>query len=1347
MTSVIEKMAKIHALISVLIALFILQLCRGLASAQAVNASLEYRVRAFGALGDGKTKDTVAFQKALDSCAANGGGTVVVEPGNYLIGSIQLYAGTTLVLGKNAIIKGSPSAEDYPLIPVRFEGEMVQGRRALIYADHADNIAIVGPGSLVGDNKIGYLRNPRGPVMIELVNCSNVELNNFTDRYRRLWSIHLQYCENVAVRNLTIRTTQSNGDGIDVDSSTHVLIENCDMDTGDDSISLKSGRGMNAVRLARPTENVLIRDCSLGSAFAGIGIGSEMSGGIRNVRIENCDFPRGANAIFIKSRIGRGGYFENITGEYLRASAHTFLGISLTETGIVGADPVSGDDGIPEASKIAFDHVSVECQTLVDGSRISPIKPIDGLSISNIRGTSRRGITLANAVNVALRNINVTPIIGPLLQTRGVSGTGLEGADALRVPLMEDPDQLRKSFDQPPDETRPMVRWWWFGPAVTQPRLQKELEAMRKSGFGGFEVQPTYPLAIDGSVPGLVNLKFLSPEFLDDLGFVASKAKEIGLRMDLTMGSGWPYGGATISLNDSAGRLRVQRVSVGQNESAVEPPQLKAGDTILAAFDDSQHEIAIKDGAAQISAMQPATRFVTYFISGHTGMKVKRPAFGAEGNVLDHQTGAAVRDFIASVAEKEVAACGDNPPYAIFCDSLESFGENWTEHFLDEFQKRRGYDLRPLLPALITDIGPKTLDIRYDWGKTLTELFNENFVMEMRNFAQKYNTRFRIQAYGQPAAGEYSYLNADLPEGEGYEWHDYRATRYASSACHLMGIPVSSSETFTWIHSEPFRATPLDIKAQADLHFLQGVNQIVCHGWPYTAEGVAFPGWSFYAAGVFDDQNPWNIVMPYVNRYLQRVSYILRQGVPANDVALYLSNSDAWARFSPGDGKALHNSLTDEVGECLGHKIVGDILDAGYNLDFFDDGFMDARGSVDNTGTLIFGAGERSERSQRDSGGATGARYHVVVLAGVERMPLSTLRKLATFADHGGLLIATRRLPSIMPGYTATDSNQRTLHDTIHRLFDGPDAPGIFVADDSQIGEAISKDKKMRPDVQFSPPTPDLGFVRRNVDDGAIYFVANTGNRPRNVTADFRIESVAAEQLNPVTGKITPLDVRGHPENYTTVKLDLAPYASTILLFSNVAFPVAVTRQPSTLQSVAISSGWTVRFGTYGNPVQMARLHSWADDAGTRAFSGVATYMNHISVSAGLLSAGRISFDFGEGSPTVATTKSVQGYSAKLDAPVRDAAVLYINGKLAGSIWCPPYQLDVTGLLRQGDNKISIEVANTAVNYLAAHGFPNYDYFALVKKYGVRFDLRSLKPYEPLPSGLLGPIRLVASSP
>jgi alpha-L-rhamnosidase/Glycosyl hydrolases family 28 len=1249
------------------------------------------------AVGDGKTNVTADFQKALDQCARDGG-RLVVPPGKYLIGSVQIGGGTTLVLRRGATLIGSPDPGDYPLIPVRYEGANAMGHRALIYAENADNIAIEGPGAVVGDNRIGDLRNPRGPLMVELVHCDHVRLENFTDRYRRLWSIHLLDCRDVLVRNLTIRSSQSNGDGIDVDSSAHVRIENCDLETGDDCIALKSGRGAAAAKLARPTEDVVIRNCSLGSDFAGVAIGSEMSGGIRDIRIENCKFTKGANAIYIKGRTGRGGFFRNISARNLAASTRTFLGINPRDSGIVGADPLSGDESVPRVSDIRISNVAVNCAALVDASRALPRFPMDGLWLSNFSGTCRRGIVLANATNVHLVNIKVTGFSGPLLRTRSVTGTGLDGAAPLELPLMDDPARLRRELADPPDDARPMVRWWWFGPAVTRARLEREMALMKQAGFGGFEVQPTYPLALDGQIPGLVNLRFLSPEFLNMLGFVAAKAKDLGLRMDLTMGSGWSYGGPTITLADAAGCIRVQRLPRAGAATTQPAPRLREGDVVLdTVFSPTQ---------------------VTYYIASHTGMKVKRPAFGADGWVVDHQTAAAVEKFIRSVAEPEIAACDPNPPYAIFCDSLESYGEDWTEHFLTEFQRRRGYDLRPLLPALFGDFGPKTLEIRHDWGKTLTELFNDYFAARMQQFAAVHHTRFRIQAYGTPSAGLYSCLHSDLPEGEGFQWHNYRATRYAASACHLMGIPVCSSETFTWIHSPVFRATPLDIKGEANLHFLQGVNQIICHGWPYTAEGVGFPGWSFYAAGVFDDQNPWSIVMPDVTRYLQRVSFILRQGTPANDVALYLANDDAWANFTPG-----RVSLSDEVGRRLGNQIVGAILDAGYNLDFFDDGMLDARGRVEG-GSLAFGH----------------TRYRIVILAGVQRIPLSTMRKLEEFSRRGGLLVATRSLPSIVPGYRAADEDQAALHAIVGRLFDGPRAPGLFVAGENDLAGALAKGRA-RPSVRFSPPSPEIGFVRRHTDGGEIFFVANTGNQTRSVQADFRIESVCVQRLDPMTGRISPVPILQHPEGYTRISLELAPYGSTILLFSNRVSPPARTAETATTVA-RLDSGWSVQFGADSNPVPVDHFHSWTDDPATRYFSGIASYTNHLQITRKMLTSGsRLLLDFGPAAPQ--RQPAPQGFAAELSAPVREAAVVYVNGIRAGSVWCAPYRLDITRVLNAGDNEMRIDVANTAVNYLAGHGFPNYDYRALIKQFGQRFIPPGSAQFRPIPSGLVASVTLL----
>jgi hypothetical protein len=202
----------------------------------------------------------------------------------------------------------------------------------------------------------------------------------------------------------------------------------------------------------------------------------------------------------------------------------------------------------------------------------------------------------------------------------------------------------------------------------------------------------------------------------------------------------------------------------------------------------------------------------------------------------------------------------------------------------------------------------------------LTELLNENFLGPMRDWSKRHHVLFRIQDYGVPAATLASNAYADLPEGEGAQWKNLSATRWASSASHLYGHPVTSSETWTWLHSPVFRATPLDFKAEADRHFLQGINQLIGHGWPYTPPSVEYPGWRFYAAGVYDEKNPWWIVMPDVARYLQRLSFLLRQGEPANDVALYLPNHDAWSHFTAGN---IH--MIDELRQRMGPTLFPDL--------------------------------------------------------------------------------------------------------------------------------------------------------------------------------------------------------------------------------------------------------------------------------------------------------------------------------------------------------------------------------------------------------------------------------------
>ena len=389
-----------------------------------------FDVRAFGAKGDGKTKDTAAFQKALDACKAVGGGTVSVPNGYYLIGSIVIGANTTLRLGGNTSLIGSPDIGDYPLVRIRWEGEFAQGHRAMISSEKTANVIVTG-GSIFGPPiNVSRWRNPRGPALVEFSECTNVTLENLSTQYQQLWSIHPLLCTKFTARNLTIRSIRPNGDGIDVDSCSNVLIEGCNIDTGDDAISLKSGRGESAIALGRPTQDVVIRNCTLvSSQFAAIGVGTELSGGIRNVLVENCNISGHQNAFFLKSRGGRGGFIENFTGNYLTVNdSPTMLAINILNKGVQAEDAVTNtDEKWTRVSNVRFSNVLVEnVSDLVLAQNIPAAMPLDGLSISNIMGTCGRALRLANMTNVSLAAIKVTGYRGAFVTQTNVQGSGLE---------------------------------------------------------------------------------------------------------------------------------------------------------------------------------------------------------------------------------------------------------------------------------------------------------------------------------------------------------------------------------------------------------------------------------------------------------------------------------------------------------------------------------------------------------------------------------------------------------------------------------------------------------------------------------------------------------------------------------------------------------------------------------------------------------------------------------------------------------------------------------------------------------------------------------------------------------
>ncbi|MGB9454685.1 MAG: glycoside hydrolase family 28 protein [Bryobacteraceae bacterium] len=410
--------------------------------------ALILNIRDFGATGDGVTKDTAAIQQAIDRCSVLGGGEVLVPAGNYLTGALALRSNTIVRLDKGANILGSPDFADYPVTQVRWEGKWIQGHAGLIYAIDAGHIGIVGGGKIAGNAALAgrpNAQNPlRHPSLIEPIGCNDIRLEDFSTDYHSMWSIHTTYCENILIRNLTIRSTGGNGDGIDIDSCKHVRIDGCDISTGDDCISVKSGRGSEGYTLLKTSEDIAIANCTFAdSIFACIGIGSETSGGIRNVRIEHCKFTRARTfALYIKSRAGRGAFIEDIIADDLDVSGASggFLRLNLLSSGIRDQDPVPGDEGIPTLRNFQFSNIRVtDCPVLVDGIGIHPNKPLEGFSLINVTGTCAKGISLANIKDAEVNGIQVAGFAGPLLSIHNVTGTGLEGAATIEGPKVPDP--------------------------------------------------------------------------------------------------------------------------------------------------------------------------------------------------------------------------------------------------------------------------------------------------------------------------------------------------------------------------------------------------------------------------------------------------------------------------------------------------------------------------------------------------------------------------------------------------------------------------------------------------------------------------------------------------------------------------------------------------------------------------------------------------------------------------------------------------------------------------------------------------------------------------------------------
>ena len=445
---------------------------------------------------------------------------------------------------------------------------------------------------------------------------------------------------------------------------------------------------------------------------------------------------------------------------------------------------------------------------------------------------------------------------------------------------------IAQQWPTPRPEAKAGTRWWWLGSAVDEENLKWNLSEYARAGIGAVEITPLY--GVQGNDKN--NIPFLSPKWMQALKTVEDISHSLGIEVDMNCGTGWPFGGPHIPLEQAACKAIFK-------------------DTVVNGSPIYTVEI------------------------GRTKQKVKRAAPGGEGFVVDHFDRKAVRNYLERF-EQAFATSGVPYPHIFFNDSYEVYGANWTPTLFDEFKKRRGYDLREKLPELlgVVDDGNQVL---CDYRETLSDLLLENFTQQWVAWAHKHGVKVRNQAHGSPANLLDLYAAVDIPEIEGFglsefgikglrtdpgktrkNFSDVSMLKYAPSAAHVTGKPLTSSETFTWL-TEHFRASLSQMKPDLDLMFTCGVNHVYFHGSCYTPKDDPWPGWKFYASV---DMSPTNSIWrdaPYLMQYIERCQSFLQLGQPDNDFLVYLPVRDMWHQRGPRNDDAKEASKDRRGGEDL----------------------------------------------------------------------------------------------------------------------------------------------------------------------------------------------------------------------------------------------------------------------------------------------------------------------------------------------------------------------------------------------------------------------------------------------
>lgn len=850
-------------------------------------------------------------------------------------------------------------------------------------------------------------------------------------------------------------------------------------------------------------------------------------------------------------------------------------------------------------------------------------------------------------------------------------------------------------------EQKPWTRWWWLGSGVDEENLTRELEAFAKAGLGGVEICPIY------GAKGYEDRDrmFLSNEWMAALAHTTTEAKRLGLGVDLTTGTGWPFGGAWVGPETASHDLvRIEAVVKGG-----ERMRRDVSGTVIALqahADDGRAPLDLAGFVKQQRLDWEAPQGGPWRVLGLTSkspiQQVKRAAPGGAGPVLDPYSAPAMKQYLSRFDE---AFARYRAPYprAHFHDSFEYYGAEWSPNLEGAFEKHHGYRLAGELPAFFAD-GEKGNRVRADWRTTLS-LMHRDYLRTWRNWANGAGARTRNQAHGSPGNVLDHYAVADIPETEIFREvgeDQIPMMGLAASAAHATGRPLVSAESFTWL-DEHFRVKPGRMKEAVDFLFLGGVNHLFYHGVPYSPEDAGWPGWLFYASTHMGPNGGLWKEMPAFNAYVSRVQSLLQGGRPDSEVLLYFPFDD----------------LIAESGDELPLFTIHNQNDWLHGSPYHDAAMAMWNHGIPHTAV----SSSLLEQARVEEGNVVlgEVRAKVVLVPGARLLPVGVLHQLRELGRSGIPVVFLGERPGDVPGNGRLDA-RREQFNALLRDVDGwsrqvkPDRVVEVLA-----GAGVSREGMTE---------QGLRLVRRVRDDGHDYFVVNRGStridRYVELARAFKSVMLMDPSLPDRWGAAESRSMNGRPQ----VRLVLEPGESVVVRTWKEQRDIE-TRYPYRDEAglpTELTGSWKVEF-IEGGPVlpeeyECERLESWTkqNDPALKSFSGTARFTHRFEHPEG--ESRRFLLDLGR---------------------VECMCRVTLNGEPLGSSFFPPHIRDLGELLRPGENVLEVEVTNLAANRIADLDRKGVDWknFHEINFVNIDYKLFDASGWAPLPSGLLGPVRLV----